>query len=66
MKKFIKQCDCGSKEFFVTESMLWSADLEGDDFVLQCCHADGEISSIMCKKCEKEYDSLEFKEINFN
>jgi len=65
MKK-IKKCSCGSTEFWVTESMLWTGNIFDDDVVLHCSHSDGEITNIECKECGKEYDSLNFEEIEFN
>jgi len=63
MKKEQK-CKCGSEEFWVNEEYTWTAFVEKK--VLQCHKPNTVITSIICKKCDKELPQDCFGEINFN
>ena len=64
MKK-IKQCTCGSTDFWIDESLGWKCWLD-DDSTLICKNSTNEINSIVCDKCGKKYDRDDFKDINFD
>jgi hypothetical protein len=60
----IKNCECGSKEFYVRESYAYKAEID-EEGNLTCGKANGGISEIVCAKCDEQYDDSEFNEINF-
>lgn len=68
----ITQCTCGSFDFWLTETITHHAsidELDGkdDNFTLHASgFADNEISSIICKQCNKEYETTDFNDIEFN
>jgi len=60
----IKQCECGSKDFYVREDYAYKADLD-DKGSLDCGKADGGITEICCAKCGKQFSENDFSQINF-
>lgn len=61
---FLKNCECGSKQFIVSESYSYKAELD-EDGNLDCGKADGGISDICCAECGKQYNDEDFNQINF-
>lgn len=62
----MKTCKkCGSKNFWITESLLWKCYLT-DDGTLGCHNPNNEIETMSCKECGATYSEGDFKEINFN
>lgn len=60
----MKQCPCGSTTFWLTESLLWEANLTSES--LDCRNKDCELREISCKECLKEYTVDDFKDIQIN
>ena len=60
----IKNCECGSKEFYVKESYAYKAELD-EEGELDCGHSDGGVDEICCAKCGKHFSEGDFKFINF-
>ena len=65
--KIITECvKCGSKEFYIIESIIHNGDiLEDEPSVLYASNAQAKIEEIRCKKCAKLYDEHNFKTVNF-
>ena len=62
----ITQCECGSKNFFVLESISYRAFINEDNALEEVKNLDSGIESITCNDCGKEYQESDFNEIIFN
>jgi len=62
----MKKCKkCGSKDFYLEESMGWKCYID-DDGGMQCKNTDNDIEGIFCDKCGEEYKDYNPNKINFN
>lgn len=59
----IKKCECGSKEFYLTETLSHRAELENGE--LSVYKTDGCIDEIVCQKCQRGYKYEDFRNIIF-
>ena len=57
---------CGSHEFRICETLIHAAKLQNDGLLEGYSMRDNSIEAIICAVCLKEYDSSEFKDIQFN
>ena len=64
MKKIIKKCKCGSKDFWLNEGLTWKEYVD-ENGILNCQNPTSGIETICCEKCGKEYSEENFKKINF-
>jgi len=62
----IKKCECGSEKFTSFETLMVSGVI-GDDGELLCKSDEtlGIDNIIMCSECGKEYETKDFKRIEF-
>ena len=62
----MKKCKCGSSDFWLTETLLWSAELVNG--VLECKNKDNTIDEVICKECSSpvKMSVINSTEINFN
>lgn len=64
----MSKCNGGCKSFWITEALLWDAELF--DGAINCKNKDCEIREIVCKECMVEYNTEYFDnkniEINFD
>lgn len=62
----ITQCECGSKDFVLDESIDYSMVLNDNGDLEERKVNDNSIDQIFCAKCYKGYNPEDFNEIIFN
>jgi hypothetical protein len=56
-------CSCGGTVFIIISEKIYEGDIENS--ILKCVPDCEEIIEIKCKKCQKEYDTTSFEEIDW-
>lgn len=66
IRKGIKKCVCGGNDFDVVENIRYRHMEINQDGVLEIGNSwSGEIDTINCSNCGKEYGEMDFKDIQF-